>query len=212
MDKQIGKEDLDMTGLEKIKNQILTEAREKAEQKTQAARKEAEEILAGSRQAAEEEAARQEEKSRADGDSYRDRVKSSCELKRRTMILEAKQKMIRKVLDQAYQSLVEAGPEKAFSVMEKLLDQAAQPQDGVMYLSQEELDHMPSDFEKKAAEIAGKKGGTLKIAKEAKKLDGGFILVYGGIEENCTWKALFDSNWEKLQDLVNGYLWRDDNG
>ena len=201
-----------MTGLEKIKNQILAEAREKAEKKKADARKEAEEILAGSRQTAEQEAARQEEKSRVDGDSYRDRVKSSCDLKKRTMILEAKQKMIKNVLDQAYESLLKADSEKAFSMMEKLLDQAVQPQDGIMYLSQEELDHMPSDFERKVADIAKKNGGLLKIAKEAKKLDGGFILVYGGIEENCTWKALFDSNWEKLQDLVNGYLWRDDNG
>ena len=30
------------------------------------------------------------------------------------------------------------------------------------------------------------------ISEEARKIDGGFILVYGGIEENCTIKAVFD--------------------
>ena len=37
-------------------------------------------------------------------------------------------------------------------------------------------------------------------------LDGGFILIYGGIEENCTIRALFDARRETLQDQVHGLL------
>ncbi len=34
-------------------------------------------------------------------------------------------------------------------------------------------------------------------------MDGGFLLVYGGIEENCTIRAVFDAGREELSDRVN---------
>ena len=33
-----------------------------------------------------------------------------------------------------------------------------------------------------------------------------FVLIYGGIEENCTFPALFDAKREQLQDLVHRLL------
>ena len=36
--------------------------------------------------------------------------------------------------------------------------------------------------------------------------DGGFLLVYGGIEENCTLKAVFSAKREELSDQVNRML------
>ena len=37
-------------------------------------------------------------------------------------------------------------------------------------------------------------------------MDGGFILCYGGIEENCSFDAIFDSAREHLQDAVQRIL------
>ena len=37
-------------------------------------------------------------------------------------------------------------------------------------------------------------------------MDGGFVLLYGGIEENCTVRALFDARREALQDQVHALL------
>ena len=37
-------------------------------------------------------------------------------------------------------------------------------------------------------------------------MDGGFLLVYGGIEENCTISAVFASKREELSDQVNRLL------
>ena len=53
---------------------------------------------------------------------------------------------------------------------------------------------------------AAGKGGSLTLSKEQRTLDGGFILIYGGIEENCTIRALFDARRETLQDQVHGLL------
>ena len=37
----------------------------------------------------------------------------------------------------------------------------------------------------------------------------GALLLYGGIEENCTFRALFDDKREELQDLTNQILFAD---
>ena len=54
---------------------------------------------------------------------------------------------------------------------------------------------------------AKKKGGSLELTETVPDgMDGGFILTYGGIEENCTIKALFDAKREELSDKVNRQL------
>lgn len=40
------------------------------------------------------------------------------------------------------------------------------------------------------------------------EIDGGFLLVYGGMEENCGIKAVFDSVKDELSDQVNRLLFR----
>ena len=41
--------------------------------------------------------------------------------------------------------------------------------------------------------LTKKNGGSLKISKEGRNIENGFILAYGGIEENCTLRAMFDA-------------------
>lgn len=50
------------------------------------------------------------------------------------------------------------------------------------------------------------KGAALKISRQTRKIDGGFVLVYGGIEENCSFEALFDAKHDELQDKVHGIV------
>ena len=44
------------------------------------------------------------------------------------------------------------------------------------------------------------------VSKEPKDMDGGFVLVYGGIEENCTIRAMFDAKRDELSDIVHRLL------
>ena len=44
------------------------------------------------------------------------------------------------------------------------------------------------------------------MSEKAKEMDGGFILVYGGVEENCTIRAMFDANRDHLSDKVHEVL------
>ena len=53
---------------------------------------------------------------------------------------------------------------------------------------------------------AQEKGGSLVLKKEPREIDGGFVLVYGGVEENCSAGALFASQRDELADKVHAML------
>ena len=55
-------------------------------------------------------------------------------------------------------------------------------------------------------DLRGQKGGSLTLSDDTADIDSGFILRYGGIEENCSLKALFADRQEELQDLVHKLL------
>lgn len=195
-----------MTGLDKMINQILDEANNSANKILEDARAGAEDIMNKAREEAGALQKDMEKRSEADIRNYKERVASSADLQRRTSLLEAKQEMISAVVDKAYGVFVSKSGEEYFQVIREMLKKFVLPQDGEIYFSKKDLDQMPADFEKEIQEIAASAGGSLKLSKEAKELDGGFILAYGGIEENCSFKALFASRKDDLQDQVQRVL------
>lgn len=195
-----------MTGLDKMKSQILDEAKAAADEKIQAAKAEAEAIL----EAAKAEAAKKElsisQKSETEVKNYKERIASSIDLQRRTKILEAKQEIIADVLDKAYASLTGMEQKEYFDMLLKLVDKYALPQEGELYFSSEDLKNMPAGYEAEVKKRAAAKGGSLEISKEGRNIENGFVLAYGGIEENCTLKAMFDAKRDELSDKVHHLL------
>jgi V/A-type H+-transporting ATPase subunit E len=139
-------------------------------------------------------------------ENYESRIKSSAEQQRRTALLSAKQEIIANVIDTAYATLKQEDTESYFRTMEKILKTYALAEAGEIYFSAADLARMPGDFEEKISAAAEENGGSLALIKEPKAIEDGFILVYGGIEENCTLKALFDAKRDELQDKVNEIL------
>ena len=181
-----------MTGLEKMKSQILDEARAAAEKKLSAARSEADGILAEAKAEAEKCMSSFSQKSERAVASY----------KRRKNILAEKQEMIASVLDKAYSSVESMEKDEYFGMLLKMLDKYAQPQEGEIFFSPADLAKLPDGFAGKVEEAAKKKGGSLEISKEGRNIENGFILAYGGIEENCTLRAMFDAKRDELSDKV----------
>lgn len=195
-----------MTGLDKMKSQILDEAKAAAEGKIAEAKAQAEELIRG----ANEEAARLAEgisrKSENDVANYNERLASAIDLQKRTKILAAKQDVIAGVLGKAHEKIdsMEAG--EYFSMLLKMVEKYALPQDGEICFSAADLSRLPEGFEAEADKIARGKGGSLKLSGESKNIKNGFILVYGGIEENCTIDAMFDARRDELSDIVQRLL------
>lgn len=197
-----------MTGLEKMKSQILDEAKALADSKVQEAKSQAEEILEAAKAEAAKTADSISQKSAAEIANYKERVASSIDLQKRTGILSAKQEVIADVLEKACEAVRAMDTQSYFALLGKVLEKYALAQEGEICFSAADLARMPEGFEKTIQEIAEKKGGKLTLVRADRKIADGFILVYGGIEENCTWKAMFDSRKDELSDRIHQLLFR----
>lgn len=195
-----------MSGLDKMKSQILDEANHSAEEQLAKAKAQAEEIVNAAKAEAEAESLKISGKSETEVQTYAERIKSSCDMQRKKALLKAKQDVISDVLAQAYEKVLELDDEAYFDMIRKMLVKYVQPSDGVICFSEKDMKRMPLEFAAEIQETAKSKGGTLTLSKEPKEMTGGFILVYGGIEENCTIKAMFEARRDELSDHVNGML------
>ena len=195
-----------MSGLDKMKSQILDEASHSAEMKIAEAKAKAEEILNEARAEAEAKAEKISGKSQEKVKDYEKRVASSCEMQRKQAVLGAKQELIADVLAKAYERVIGLDGEPYFDMVRRMLIKYVLPESGVIYFSDRDLSRMPKGFEQEIQKAAAEKGGVLELSRDARDIDGGFILVYGGIEENCTIKALFDAQRDELSDKVHGLL------
>ena len=195
-----------MTGLDKITSQIQEEAEASAKERLDAANKEAGQILADARAACEVMEQEAAEKAAAEKANQEGRAHSAAEQKRKTALLQTKQEIIAEVIGKAYETLKNEDTKSYFLTMEKLLNAYALAESGEIYFSEADLARMPADFEQKIKAAAEAKGGKLVLKKGPKAIPDGFVLVYGGVEENCTLKALFDGKRDQLQDKVNEIL------
>ena len=195
-----------MTGLEKMVSQIVDEAKAEAESRKKAAQEEADKIVSEAKAEAEKLIGQSQEQSETDAANYLERVKSSADLQRRTTILQAKQEVIASVLEKAYTSLDTMDEKAYFEMIRKMLEKFTLSESGEIYFSAADLNRLPAGFEKEISDIAAKKGGSLTLRKESKEIENGFILVYGGIEENCTFRALFNTQKDALQDKIHQEL------
>lgn len=195
-----------MTGLDKMVNQILDEAKNSANAKIEDANSQAEALKAKALEEAQSLVAEISGQSDTDIANYKERVKSGADLKRRTAVLTAKQELISQVIDKAYAKFCAKDGDDYFRTLKEMLEKFAQPLEGEIYFSSEDLNRLPAGFAEEAAKIAESKGGKLTVAKEGKNIEKGFVLAYGGIEENCSFKAMFDAKRDELQDQVQKIL------
>lgn len=191
-----------MSRLESIKSQILEEASATARGKIADAEKQANSIIELAKKEAEEESERILQKSRSDAENYLERVASSGDMRRRQALLAAKQEVITGVIDKAYKRVISLEDAEYFDVISALLEKNVQPEEGQVRFSAKDLARLPEGFSEKVSKIAESHGGKLEISNEPIVTEGGVVLVYGGIEENCTIKAIIETRLDELSDAV----------
>ena len=195
-----------MSGLEKIIGQIDAQAKADAAELLRDARADAEELRSQAQAGCRAELAQIQERSTRDIAACRARAASALEQQRRMALLQTKQEIIGQMLQSALHTLQAEPADAYFAAVEKLVERFARPQAGQIVFSQQDLDRMPENFAARLNAIAQEKGGALTLAPAGQVVGGGFILVYGGIQENCTVPALFEARKEELQDLVHKQL------
>ena len=193
-----------MTGLEKIVKQIKDEAGNAAGEKIAAAEESANRLLEEARARGEEMRLSLAKQSAEEAENALSSANSGASLQKRRMILGAKQRIIGEMIRDAQSSLNGLPDDRYFSIILIMAEKFSLPQDGEMLFSKRDLGRLPADFQARVNKVL--KDGSLGISKDTRNIEGGFILAYGGIEENCSFEALFDAARETLQDKVHELL------
>ncbi len=188
-----------MTGLENILAQIKLDCDATAERILSEGRNEASKL--------ESRAKAQVERIQADGQARSakavediiSRANSSAQLENGRILLQGKQEVIAEMISSAYKAIKTLPEEQYFSLIYKMISKYSSASDGVLSLNAHDLARVPDGFEEKASSFSK---GKITLSNTPSDIDGGFILTYGGVDVNCSLKALFDDNSEKITDAV----------
>lgn len=195
-----------MRGIEKIAAQIIGEAEEKKAAIYEEIQHKIDELNAKTDEEIKAELERINEDTLREEGTLEELAGLAAQQKRRQAALSAKQEVIGEIINEAYERLLNLEYEKYFAVIKKMLEDNVLSEKGEIIFSARDRQRMPKDFEDVIKNVALEKGGELVMSDEIRSIDGGFVLVYGGIEENCTFKAMLEASREELHDMVNGKL------
>lgn len=193
-----------MTGLDAILKQISDDAQREAAEQLEQAKTEAEKIIAEAKAEAEKAAGEIIAEGEAKAASIRERADSAAQLERRNAMLKFKQQIIREAIESTRESLENADDGEYFDTVLQLVSRFAADGKATMKLNSRDLNRLPADFESRLKTAAPT--AEITIDKSPCDIESGFILVYGGIDINCTFKAIFESEEGELRDVVGKLL------
>ncbi len=196
-----------MTGLDKILKAIEYDAQVNADAIIAGANKEAGEILAAAKLEAEKKTTQIAEKSVAEENDTISRAKSAAALQERKLILEAKQQIISNIITKARASLANLPDSEFTDIILSMVRKYAHNKAGKILFSEADKRRLPQDLnDRMKTVLSGKGEASLVVSEDTVNIDSGFLLVYGDVEENCSFDALFAAAKDTLQDKVNSLL------
>ncbi len=189
-----------MTGLDKIIEQIREEARISSEKAIAKTKEEVEGILEEGLQ--DREAFKTAFLAQTDTqvELLLSRGEAAAALQKRQILLKEKQQMIRRIMEKAKESILNQPENEYFELLLKMIDRYAKDGKCSILLSPRDRERAPENF------VQELNNRSMILSGESNKIDGGFILVYGDIEENCSLEALFAVSKEVLQDKISALI------
>ncbi len=138
---------------------------------------------------------------------YRNACNSAdAEMKRK--ILKCRVEIINSAEDNVIARLDGLPDSEYFEMILKLAARKVHKGNGIIYFGEKDLRRLPPDFAEKLADIASETGGTVTISDNTAGIDDGFILEYGLISENCSFKAIIESEKDNIRDTLARELFR----
>ena len=199
-----------MAGIDKIIDIINTEQKKTSENIISSAEQKAQKIRFDGDEKAElvyrEHIKKYEEQSARE-------YKNSCnsidsEMKRK--LLSCRIECINSVIEQTIQKLHSLPDSEYFALLEKIAEKTIRKGNGIISLNQRDLKRITPQFAKKLLEIAEKKGGTLKVGDSPADIEDGFIMTYGLISENCSFRDIAETEKESIRDTVSKVLFTEE--
>lgn len=193
------------SGLEKIIEKINEENIRECENIENKAKQKAEKIIADEIESAKADADKIIAKAKADAALTDEKAKSGSLLLEKKIKLEVKNQIIAETVVKIKERLKSLPTDEYLKIVQKLVTSYAKEGEGTLKFSSDDFKKIPADFEKTLNSVLPEKT-TVKISDETINADGGFILSYDDIEENCTFDALIDTNIDAIRDKLNSKL------
>lgn len=178
----------------------MLEAKQAAEKTAAEAKYDAERLLAETEKECERIEAEEHKKCDAERQRLIKRCASARASRQRTRLLEVKQEILTGAVNNAYGEMTSLSGEEYDEIIGKLLASRLRSGECVIYFP---ADRKPSRaLEKELKKLAENAGCTYSLAYDRDSVKDGFVLVYGGIEENCTFEALFNERKSEITDYA----------
>ncbi len=194
-----------MSGLDKIIADILAEGDKRYADILAQAEAEAAELRAESDAKAAKESERLLKQARDNANHVDELAVSSGNQAMRRERLASKIKIIDSVIGEAVETVLAYDDVRYFDAVKKVVLKNAAPKKGVLRLNTNDLARVPSGF---LDDLNGALGAERALTLDDKTADirGGAIIIYGEIEENCSFDAIAASMKDELRDKVAGLL------
>ena len=137
------------------------------------------------------------------------RSDSAADLEEKKILLSAKQSIISDMLGKGLERVKNLPPEEYFELILRMISKYSLPQEGVICFGRRDLEMINKSLLSELSllvRINEAANGSLILSDDPADIDAGFILKYGGIEENCSFDAIFRSLDEELQDKAGKLL------
>lgn len=195
-----------MSGLDEILNIIDEQRIQNEESIIGAANQKAAAIRSEGEQKAQKAYSDQLEKGQTD--AKRDFVNAcaSVDSDMKRKVLDSKVKLIDSAIEATLERLAKLPEDEYFAMLKRLAEQKLRKGSGLISLSANDLKRLPADFETDIRSSAEKLGGTLEISKKPADISDGFILSYGLISENCSFRAIIESERDEVRDTAAAKL------
>lgn len=194
-----------MAGLDKILEDIRSESAQAVASVMDAAQAERDRALAEAQKEADARTGKILARAKDQADDLIARADSAAQLQRRRMILETKQDLIASVIGQAKQAILDLPDSDYFELILKLISSNALPRDGEVCFSRKDFSRLPKDFAAKLV-AALPEGAKLNVSRDEAQIDGGFILKYGGVEQNLSIGEIFEEKKDRMTDIAGKIL------
>ena len=194
-----------MTGLDRIIEKIEEQSKQNCNAILNEASAEVKKIISEAREKANKQSDEIIAKAKAEAKKIEAVAKSSAESITRNRYLEIRNAILNVIISAAYLEIEKFSDEEYFAMLKRLCIKNVLEGECEMHLSGYDIGRLPDDFEMSInSEIFEK--GAVRISYTPADIENGFILHYGDIQINCTLKAVFDENMDRLKDMLSTAL------
>ena len=197
-----------MAGLDDILNLIEAQQKQAEDSIMKAAASKARSIKADGAEKAQKAYEEHLAKAKAQAEKDFENFCASADAAMKRKLLACKVELIDETIEKTINKLKSLPDKEYFELIIKLAERHIQADKGSIALGKKDLSRVPSDFESKLNEAAKQKGGSIKLAEQAADIDDGFILSYGLISENCSFRAIIESEKDEIRDTAARALFR----